>query len=121
MGSFFQNKRVRSCLTIFKWCRVTVLLVVLLVVAALTYMQLVGLPDYLKNPLLRALRQRGFEAQFASARFAWGPAILIENAAFSPTNQATGPRLSAEWTQLNLNAAAFFRMRLQVDSFEVRQ
>jgi hypothetical protein len=121
MGSFFQRKPVRLFLRIFKWCRVTILFAIFLVVAAVSYLQLVGLPDFLKNPLLRALRQRGFEAQFASARLDWGPSILIENAAFSPTNQAAGPRLSSEWTQLNLNAAAAFHARLQVDSFEVRQ
>jgi len=119
MGSFFQRPRVRALLTAFKWCRVTVLLVVLLVVAAVTYLQLVGLPDFLKNPLLRALRQRGFEAEFASARLGWGPSIVIENAAFSTTNQDSGPRLSAEWTQLNLNAAALLHARLQVDSFQI--
>jgi hypothetical protein len=121
MGSFFQRKPVRRLLRVFKWCRVTVLFAVFLVVAALAYLHLVGLPDFLKNPLLGLLRQRGFETQFVSARFGWGPSILIENAAFSPTNQAAGPRLSAEWTYLNLNAAAFFHARLQVDSFEVRQ
>jgi hypothetical protein len=121
MGSFFQRKRVRSFLTVFKWCRVVVLLVVLLVVAALAYLQFIGLPDFLKNPLLRALRQRGFDAQFASARLGWGPSIIIENAAFSPTNQASGPRLSAESTQLELNADALLHERLQVDSFQILQ
>jgi hypothetical protein len=121
MGSFFQRPRVRTFLTAFKWCRVTVLLAVLLVVAAVTYLQLVGLPDFLKNPLLRALRRRGFDAQFASARLGWGPSIVIENAAFSPTNEASGPRLSAEWTQLNLNAAALLHARLQVESFQILQ
>jgi hypothetical protein len=119
MGPFFQRQWVRSFLRAFKWCRVTVLLLVLLVVAALTYLQLIGLPDILKNPLLRALQQRGVEAQFASARLAWGPSIIIENATFSPTNQSAGPRLSAGWTQLDLNAAALLRRRLHVDSFEV--
>ncbi|HTA29347.1 MAG TPA: hypothetical protein VK731_02620, partial [Candidatus Cybelea sp.] len=117
MGSFFQRKGVRKFLTAFKWCRVTVLLVVLLIVAALAYLQLIGLPDFLKRPLLSALRQRGFEAQFASARLGWGASIIIENAAFSPTNQGSGPHLSAGWTQLQLNAAALLHRRLQVDSF----
>jgi hypothetical protein len=117
MASFFQRKGVRYCLTAFKWCRVTVLLAVLLLVAAMAYVQLVGLPDYLKNPLLSALRQRGFEAQFASARLGWGASIIIENASFSPTNQAAGPHLSASWTQLQLNAHALLHRRLQVDSF----
>ena len=116
---FFQRKWVRRFFAAFKWCRVAVLFMVLLAVAAVTYLQLVGLPGYLKNPLLNALRQRGFDAQFASARLAWGPSIIIENAAFSPTNQSAGPRLSAGWTQLNLNASALVRGRLHVNSFEV--
>jgi hypothetical protein len=119
MGSFFQRKPVRHFLTAFKWCRVTVLLVVFLLVAAFTYLQLVGLPDFLKDPLLRQLRQRGIDAQFASARLAWGPSIIIENASFSPTNQPTRARLSTGWTQLDLNADAFLHARLQVDSFEI--
>src|SRR5579863_6318917 len=119
MGSFFQRKKVRYFLTAFKWCRVTVLLIILLAVSALTYLQLIGLPDFLKNSLLRSLRQRGFEAQFASARLGWGPSIVIENAAFSGTNQSAGPRLSAEWTQLNLNSAALLHARLQIDSFQI--
>jgi len=119
MGSFFQSKRVRTFLKALKWCRVAVLLIVLLAVGFLTYLQLVGLPVFLKNPLLRALRQRGFEAQFTDARLAWGPSIIIENAAFNPTNQSAGPRLSAAWTQLTLNSAALLRARLHVNSFEV--
>jgi hypothetical protein len=121
MGSFFQRKSVRYCLSVFKWCRVTVLFAIFLVVAAVAYLQFVGLPDFLKGPLLRALRQRGFDAQFSSARLGWGPSIIIENASFSPTNQSAGPRLSAERTQLNLNANAFLHARLQVDSFEIRR
>jgi hypothetical protein len=121
MEPFFQRKPVRTFLTAFKWCRVAVLFALLLVVAALTYLQLIGLPDYLKNPLLRAFRQRGFEAQFASARLGWGPCIIIENAGFSPTNQGTGPHLSAGWTQLDLNPAAFLHARLRVDSIKVQR
>jgi len=121
MGSFIQSKPARYFLAAFKWCRVTLLLAVLLMVAALAYLKLTGLPDYLKSPLLRSLRQRGFDAQFASARLGWGPSIIIENAAFSPTLSSSGLRLSAGWTQLELNAAALLRARLQVDSFEVLQ
>jgi hypothetical protein len=94
-------------------------MVVLLAVAALTYFQLVGLPDFLKKPLLQTLRQRGVEAQFTDARFTWGPSIVIENGAFSSTNETAGPRLSAGLLQLNLSAAALLRARLHVDSFEV--
>jgi hypothetical protein len=119
MRAFFQRKGVRIFLSAFKWCRVAVLMVVLLAVAALTYFQLVGMPDFLKKPLLQALRQRGFEAQFTDAHFAWGPSIIIENGSFSSTNETAGPRLSAGLVQLDLNAAALLRRRLHMDSFQV--
>jgi hypothetical protein len=121
MGSFLQRKSVRVFRKVFRWFRILVLFTLFLLVAAMSYLHLVGLPDYLKRPLLRSLRQRGFEAQFTSAYLGWGPAIIIEHAAFSPTNQAAGPRLAAEWTQLALNPSALLRARLQVDSFAVRK
>ncbi len=121
MVPFLQRKSVRMVRTVFRWFRILVLFVLFLLVAALSYLHLVGLPDYLKRPLLRSLRQRGFEAQFSNASLGWGPAIIIEHAVFSPTNQAAGPRLTADWTQLALNPSALLRARLQVNSFEVRK
>jgi hypothetical protein len=121
MGSFLQRRSVRVARSVFRWFRILLLFALFLLVAALSYLYLIGLPDLLKRPLLNTLRQRGFQAQFTSARLGWGPAIIIEHAAFSPTNQAAGPRLTAEWTELALNPAALLRARLQVDSFAVRK
>ena len=90
-----------------------------LAVAAVTYLHLIGLPDFLKRPLLRHLQEKGFQAQFTSMHLAWGPAVVIDNVAFSGTNQSTGPRLSAGMAQLALNLPALLRTRLEVDSFAV--
>ncbi len=119
MGSFLQRKPVRLLLSFFRWCRVGVLFGLFLAVAAVTYLHLIGLPDFLKRPLLRHLQEKGFQAQFTSMHLGWGPAVVIDNVAFSGTNQSTGPRLSAGMAQLALNLPALLRTRLEVDSFAV--
>jgi hypothetical protein len=119
MPLFFQRRGVRAARTVFRWCRITIWFAVLIVVAALAYLHLVGLPDFLKPPLLQMVRDRGFDARFTSARLAWGPAIFIENAGFSPTNRLSGPRLSAGLTEVKLNWAALLHCRLKADSAEV--
>jgi hypothetical protein len=90
-----------------------------LVVAALTYLHLIGLPDFVKQPLLRHLREKGFEVRFTRMHLGFGPAVIIENVAFSRTDQAFGPRLSAGKARLALDFDALRHSRLEVDSLEV--
>lgn len=106
-------------MSLFHWSRVAVLLALFLAVAAVTYLHLIGLPDYLKRPLLRHLREKGFEAQFSNMHLGWGPVVVIDNVAFSPANQPSGPRLSAGMAQLALNLNALLHWRLEVDSLAV--
>jgi hypothetical protein len=114
-----QRKEVRAGRTVFRWCRIAVGFAVFLVVAGLAYLHLVGLPDFLKPPLLQRIRDRGFEARFTNARLGWGPAIVIENASFSPINRSSGPRLSAGLTEVMLNGNALLHRHLKADSVEV--
>lgn len=118
MGLFSQHKGIRRARKVFRWCRLVVWFVLLLVVAELAYLHLVGLPDFLKRPLLRKIRERGFEARFTNAHLTWGPAILIDNASFSGTNEA-GARLSAGMTDIRLNWDSLLHGRLKIDSVEV--
>jgi hypothetical protein len=120
MGSFFQRKPVRLFLRCFRWCRVTVLLALFLLVAAVTYLHLVGLPDYVKRPLLRHLREQGFQVQFSNMHLGWGPAVVIDNVAFSRADQTSGPSLSAGLAQLTVNLRALLHSRLEVDSVAVQ-
>ena len=65
--------------------------------AAIAYLHLIGLPDFLKRPMLQRLLAEGIEAQFTNMQLGWGrgPSILIENAAFSRSREPLSPRLSA--------------------------
>ncbi|HEX3988813.1 MAG TPA: hypothetical protein VHZ30_05230, partial [Verrucomicrobiae bacterium] len=119
MLSFFQRRGVRAARTAFRWCRITLWFAILLVLAALAYLHLVGLPEFLKPPLIQMARERGFDARFASAHLAWGPSIFIDNAGFSPTNRSSGPRLSAAVAEVKLNWAALLHFKLKADSVEM--
>jgi hypothetical protein len=114
-----QLKKVPLGWTVFRWCRIAFWLALLLVVAALTYLYTVGLPDFLKPLILRKIRERGFEARFTNARLGWGPAILIENAAFNPIGPSSAPRLSAALTEVNLDWSALLHRHLKADSVDV--
>ncbi len=119
MGSFFQRKGVRKCMMALKWCRVASLFAIFLIVTALSYLHMVGLPNYLKKPLLGTLREKGFNVQFTRASLGWGPSIIIEEATFRSTNETAGPILVAAWTHLDLNRSAFIHGHIRVDGFEL--
>jgi hypothetical protein len=119
MASFFKRKPVRIFLSCFRWCRVIVLLTIFLIIAGVTYLHLLGLPESLKRPLLRHLREKGFEAEFSTMHLGWGPALVIDNVAFRRADQPSGARLSAGVAEMAVNLRALLHSRLEVDSFAV--
>lgn len=105
----------------FRWFRITLLLILFLVVAGVTYLRLAGLPDFLKRPLLRRLMAEGVAAQFGNMQLGWarGPSIVIENAAFSRSHQPLSPRLSASRAELALSWDALLHCQIELDSLQV--
>jgi hypothetical protein len=120
-ASLFQSRSGRRWRAVFRWGRVTLLSAVFLVVAAGAYLHLIGLPDFLKQALLNHLRERGFEAQFTSARLGWGPEVVVDNAAFHRSDRPLGPRLAAGQTLVHLNLAKLLRRRLSADALRISQ
>ncbi len=121
LAAFFKSRGVRRCRAVFRWVRITFLFLIFLVVAAVAYLQLVGLPDFLKRDLLDRLRERGFEVQFTSARLRWGPEVLVENAAFHRTDRPLAPRLAAGRTQIKLDFAKLLHRRISLEALLISQ
>ncbi|HEY3914896.1 MAG TPA: hypothetical protein VGN61_10460, partial [Verrucomicrobiae bacterium] len=115
---FFQRKGIRTARKVFRWCRLVVWLVLLVAVGELAYLHLVGLPDFLKRPLLEKIRERGFVARFANAQLTLGPIILIDNASFNGTNKS-GALISAAKTEIHLNWDALLHGHVKMDSVEI--
>ncbi|HZM03982.1 MAG TPA: hypothetical protein VFC44_13305 [Candidatus Saccharimonadales bacterium] len=103
----------------FRWLRIAFWFALFLAVAAVAYLHLIGLPDFLKRPLLTHLRSHGFEAQFSNVRLGWGPSLIIDNAAFRRAHQPLSPRLSAAQTELAVDLRALVQSRIELKSLRV--
>lgn len=121
MRAFFNRPGVVRFRRIFRGCRMAVWLVLLFIVGALAYLHLVGLPDFLKAPLLRRLQEHGIAAQFTKMQLGWssGPAISIENAAFSHADDSLSPRLTTAQAELSMNWNAMRHGRIELRSLQV--
>src|SRR5271157_6623486 len=97
MRLFFQRPGVRRIWILFRWFRICLWLILFLGVAAVSYLHLVGLPDFLKRPLLRRLLAEGVAAQFANMQLGWGrgPSIVIEDA------RSEGTRLNSSHVRIS--------------------
>src|SRR5581483_4166398 len=112
-----QRRWWRRCRLVFRAFRIAVLLVLLVLVALFAYLNEVGLPDFLKRPLVEELGKRGVELQFTRLRLRWYRGIVAENVRFGKADVETnGPMLSLKEVQVQLNHEALFHFRLEVQS-----
>jgi hypothetical protein len=88
---------------------------------ALVYLNQVGLPGFLKRPLLAKLRARGIDLEFSRLRLSWHRGILAENVRFGQANRPLAPRATFSQVQVRLNYRALLRRQFQVDALALRQ
>ncbi|MDB6124731.1 MAG: hypothetical protein JWQ71_3724 [Pedosphaera sp.] len=117
MAARFQSRRWRICRRIFRGIRIAILLLIFLLVAFGAYLNQIGLPDFLKRPLLEKMHARGLDLQFSRVRLRWYRGIVAENVQFGRVDpQATSPQLSLKEVEVKLNHDALKRFKLNVDS-----
>lgn len=98
-------------------------LVTLAVLGALIYLNLVGLPDFLKRPLLARLAESGVNLEFTALKLHWSRGFVAEQVRFgssSRTNDPALPQLSAAELEFNLHLRALVLAQVQVDSIALR-
>ena len=106
---------------IFRRCRITVLLVILALVAAVLYLNVIGLPDFIKRPLLEKLHDQGLDLRFTRLRWRPTHGIVAENVFFGRTNDVSNPQLTVKEVQLGVDYAALLKRQIQVESLTLRQ
>ena len=117
MAASDQGRRWRRCRIAFRVCRITVLLVVLLVVAVGVYLNQVGLPGFIKRPLLEKLHARGVDLQFSRLRLRWRRGIVADDVRFGQAHPESGaPQLFIKEVELELDHAALAKFQITVDS-----
>lgn len=111
----------RKCRVCFRWCRISVWLLVLAAICAVVWLNRVGLPDFLKTRLVATLHEHGVELAFSRMRLRFDHGIVAENVRIGGTQTAAGPVLTLAEVQVHLDFRALLHRQLQVDGLFLRQ
>jgi hypothetical protein len=96
------------------------LLALFTVIGVLLYLNLVGLPDFLRRPLLEKLHARGLDLQMATLRWHFFRGIVAENVTFGRAGDVAGPRFTAQEAELEFNYRALLRRKIEITSVGLR-
>lgn len=116
-----KNRFWRLCRVYFRRFRISIWIVTIIALSAVLYLNRVGLPDFVKRPLVNQLRESGIALEFAQLRWHWGDGFVAHNVGFGSMNDPAVPLLFAEKVQIKINGGALLRARLQVDSLELER
>jgi hypothetical protein len=111
----------RKCRIAFRCARFTVWGAMLVLLAAFAWLNLIGLPGFLKTRLVGALQQRGVQLEFTRMRLRIVHGLICDNVRIGAAEGGSGPVLTAREVQLRINFAALLHWRLQVDGLVLRQ
>jgi AsmA-like C-terminal region len=120
MASHRKHRFWRRARVYFRRFRFAVWLCLLALVGMLVYLNQIGLPDFVKSPLLEKLRARGVDLQFSRLRLSWDRGILAENVRFGRADLPSSPQLLLAEVRVQLNYSALRRFQLQIDSLLLR-
>jgi hypothetical protein len=110
----------RKCRIAFRCARFTVWAAVLLALAAFGWLNLVGLPAFLKTRLVTALHQRGVDLEFSRMRLRLIHGLICDNVRIGAPAAAGTPVLTVREVQLRVDFPALLHARLQVDGLVLR-
>jgi hypothetical protein len=105
------------CRRVFRGVRICTWTLILILVLVFAYLNEIGLPGFVKGPLLKRLQARGIDLQFTRLRVRVYRGLVADDVRFGRTGEdAAGPHFSARETEVKLSYAALFKLRLSVDS-----
>jgi hypothetical protein len=110
----------RTARRVFRWCRITVWLAVLGLLVLAIWLNRVGLPDFIKDPLVSELRLRGVDLRFTRMRLVWYRGIVAENIQFGRPGETNGPRASATEAEVHLRMRPLLRRQIDVEGVALR-
>ena len=111
----------RRCRTLFRHLRHWSIFLFVLLICALVWLNRIGLPDFLKQPLVEKLRAQGVELEFASLRLSLWRGLVADDVHIGRTKEAESPTLSLRQVQLRLDYPALLRRHLQIDGLILRE
>ncbi len=111
----------RKCRIAFRWARYALWLLVVLVLLALAWVNVVGVPQYFQTRLITALREQGVPLEFSRIRWRLIHGIVAENVIIGDrAHRDTQPLFTAGQIQLRLDYAALVKKQLHLTGIVVR-
>src|SRR3982750_318974 len=110
----------RICRIYFRRFRISIWIITIVLLSAVLYLNRVGLPGFIKRPLVSKLREYGVALEFAQLRWRWGDGFVAHEVVFGSMNEAAAPQLLADNVQIKLNSGALLHGQLQVDSLRLQ-
>ncbi|MBC8003726.1 MAG: hypothetical protein H7X97_14165, partial [Opitutaceae bacterium] len=109
------------CRKVFRWCRIAAFLLFIALMLSGLYLHLVGLPDFLKRPVLSELKSLGVDLQFQNVKMSWFWGLIVDQPVIAVASQTNGPVFSATEIELGISAASALQRRLRFDSIRITQ
>lgn len=110
--AFWQRLRIY-----FRRIRAAVWTLIIAVILAVLWLNQVGLPGFIKRPLLEQLRARGVELQFTNLRLSWSRGFVAYDVRFGRAADPATPQFSARRVEIPLKLAALCRGRFEIGGF----
>ena len=107
--SFWQRLRLY-----FRRFRAALWTLVIIGILATLWLNVFGLPGFLKRPLLEKLRARGIELQFTNLRLSWSRGFVAYNVRFGRADAPGAPQFSARRLEVPLNSIALRRLDFEI-------
>ena len=114
------QRRFSRVRRIFRWCRILFLLLVLAVVVSGIYLNTIGLPGFLKNPLIARLKEAGVEVEFGRMRLRWYRGVVVDHATFTFLKHPLQPIFFSDETELNPDLRSLSGPHLKLNSLAIK-
>ncbi len=104
----------------FRLCRKLALLLLCLLVCAVVYVNQIGLPGFVRTPLLARLEERGIQAEFSRLRWRWHEGLVAENLILRQLGATGGPEFHSAEASVRLDMERLIRAGVRVESVGVK-
>jgi hypothetical protein len=92
----------------------------LFLLGSFLYLNVIGLPEFLKSPLVAELRARGIDVDFTRLRLRWFQGLVAESVHMGGTEHDESPEFWVAEVAVKLDPAALRRFRFKVTSLILR-
>ena len=120
MADASPNNAVSRLRRVVRGCRVSALFLLFLAVTPLIFLNIVGLPDFVKTSVVESLRQQGLELEFDSMRLL-PVGVVVEKVSVAASRTPGSPKLGFDEILLGLDFTKLLARRVEVTGLHLRK